>query len=113
MEHTRIGKGPEDRGLHVHLPGEVRKGVDLLRTHGQGHPLLGLGEQDLPGFEAGVLERGLLQVELAAAVTGGHLADGGRKAAGAVVGDGSGRDPRSLAIRRKSVIFFWVIGSPI
>ena len=55
--------------------------------HGQHHALLRLAEPDLPGPQAGVLERHPLQLHVRAQLRG-HLADGRGEAAGAAVGDG-------------------------
>ena len=55
MEFAGVGEGAEHGGLHIHLVAEVYEGVQFLRRHRQGHPFLGLGDEDLPGLEPGIL----------------------------------------------------------
>ena len=78
----------QGRGLHVHTGSQLQKLLQFVRGHGQGHTLLRLGEQDLPGPQAVVLEGGLGDVQHAAARIFGHFAHGGREAARAVVRNG-------------------------
>ena len=70
-----------------------RKASIVLRRHGEGHPLLGLGDEDLPGVEARVLQRRLGEIQLAAAGEARRLAHRGGEAAGAVVGDAAVEAP--------------------
>ena len=63
-----------------------RAGSDCGR-HGQHHALLGFGEPDFPGRQAGVFERHVAQVDVGADAAG-HLAHRRGKPARAAVGDG-------------------------
>ncbi len=42
MEFPRVGEGSQNRGLYIHLLGQLEKGFDLRWGHGQGHSFLGL-----------------------------------------------------------------------
>ena len=88
VEEAAVGVVAQGGGFHVHAGGQFHELVQLGGRHGQGHAFLGLGEQDLPGAQAVVLEGGLGDVQHAAAGVFGHFAHGGGKTAGAVVGDG-------------------------
>ena len=80
---------PEVGGLHLAEPGEVEEArrASPGRT-ARRHPLLRLGDQDLPGREPLVLERRASEVEPRPAGLLRHLAHRGGQAARAVVGDG-------------------------
>ena len=59
---------------------------ETRRRHGEDHPLLGLGQPDLPRRQARVLERDGRQLDVGAGALG-HLPDRRRQAAGTAVGD--------------------------
>ncbi len=61
--------------------------VDVVGRDGEDHPLLGLGQPDLPRLEAWILERHGVELDVGADHLG-HLADRRREPAGAAVGDG-------------------------
>ncbi|OPZ60815.1 MAG: hypothetical protein BWY87_00246 [Deltaproteobacteria bacterium ADurb.Bin510] len=86
---ARVGEGADDRSLDVHLGRQGQELVDVFGGDRQAHALLGFGNQNLPGLQAGILEQRLVELDAAAAREFGHLADRGREAAGAVIGDGA------------------------
>ena len=47
----------------------------MFGRHGQRHTFLGLGEENLPGLQAGIFQRGSFEVQLAAVTVARHLAD--------------------------------------
>src|SRR5438105_11249033 len=60
--------------------------LDVLREHGEHHPLLALRDPDFPGSETFLFQRHRLQVDLGAETSReGHFADDTREAASAEV----------------------------
>ncbi len=55
MKQAGVGEAPQYRGLYLHLGAEFKESFEFGRWHCQGHPLLSLGNHDLPGLQAGVL----------------------------------------------------------
>ena len=86
------GEGAEDAEFDVPEVGQRLQLGQVGGRDGQHHALLGLGEPDLPGREAGILERRVGQLHLDAQLLA-HLAHGGGEAAGAAVGDGGVEAP--------------------
>jgi len=78
MKFSGVGEPAEDSGLDLHFFRQGQKGAGLFGVHGQGHPLLRLGQEDLPGLKSGVFEGRPLQVDLAAAGKPRHFPDGRR-----------------------------------
>ena len=64
----------------------------VVGRDGDDHPLLGLGQPDLPRLEAGVLQRHRVELDVGTQLLG-HLADRRRQAARTAVGD---RGPQVL-----------------
>ena len=93
VELAAIIELTEHGGLDLAALGEGQKCLDAVGRHGEGHALLGLGDEDLPGGEALILEGAEGEIELGAARGFGHLADARAEAAGAVVGD-AGVEPK-------------------
>ena len=88
LEETGSGEMPQSRGLHIHARGQIHKGRQLVRRHGQGHALLRFGKQNLPGPQTVVFQRGPGDVQHAAARIFGHFTHRGGQAARAVVRNG-------------------------
>ncbi len=76
VEFARVGECSQNRGLYIHPLGQLEKGFDLRGGHGQGHSFLGLGQQDFPRIESGVLQWCLFQFEPTTDVPS-HLPHGG------------------------------------
>ena len=87
MELAVIGKFAEDRHFDVAFGRERLEFFDLFGRNREAHALLRLRNQNLPRLKPGVLDRRLRKIHAAAVAMLGHLADAGRKAARAVVGD--------------------------
>src|SRR5271157_163367 len=89
VKFSGIGKLAEHGGEHVHLLGESKKPIYLVRVHSHRHTLLRLGEQYFPWIETMILERGPLQMKYAAVGILSHFAYGRGKPSCTVIGYGS------------------------
>ena len=87
VELAGVVEAAEHGGFHVAGRGKRQELVEAFRRDGEAHAFLRLGDEDLPRLEAGVFERGLREVHVAAAADVRQFADAGGEAARAVVGD--------------------------
>ena len=94
VEHARGGERCDSRGFDLVEISHGFEGCLVFGTNGDGHALLAFGHKNLPRRKSGLLERHLGEVDFAPVRVFGHLTDGGRKSAGAVVGDA--RDQSSI-----------------
>ena len=77
VEPPGIGVAAENGGLHVHPAGEGEEFFYRFRRHGQGHPLLGFRDENLPWIQSRILQRRPVQIQFAAARDPCRLSHGG------------------------------------
>ncbi len=75
MELAGVGKFAQRRGLHIHFFAERQKFGKLVWRNGQGHPFLGLGQEDFPRLKARVFQGRLVQVQFKPACIPAHFPD--------------------------------------
>ncbi len=59
VKAPRIDEPAENGGFDIHETGEFEQRINFIRRNSQGHSLLGFREQNLPGVQAWVFQRGL------------------------------------------------------
>ncbi len=87
MQFSGIGVAPDHRAFHCVFLGKPHEFIQVFRTNGNRHALLGFGNPNLPLIKALIFKRHFLKSDLAAVRIARRLTDRGRQAPAAVVGD--------------------------
>ncbi len=84
-QQPAVGDNADLRPVQLPAVDHLRNGLQRLRAHGRHHPLLALGDHDLPGLQPVLAQRDAVEVDVDARAVTSHLGERGGEPGGAAV----------------------------